>query len=310
MKILDVETNDAEQRLDRFLKKYYKNAPLSHIYRLIRKDVKVNGRRAKPETVLKEGDKITLYVADDASSGMEGSKKIFHAKKQFKIAYEDDDMIVAIKPCGLLTHGDKHEKKNTLANQVCGYLIENGKYDPSSEKTFVPSPVNRLDRNTSGLVIFGKNAQALKTLNADMKDSHSIRKFYLTVVAGEMDEEKDLTGFIKKDSENNTVSLVDEGGQIVRSIARPIETADGFTFCEVEITTGRTHQIRAQMAQAGYPLIGDAKYGDTAVNKLMKEKYGLTSQLLHACRLVMPSGMVIEAEMPEKFRKIKADIFG
>ena len=159
-------------------------------------------------------------------------------------------------------------------------------------------------------MIFGKNAQALKTLNADMKDSHSIRKFYLTVVAGEMDEEKDLTGFIKKDSKNNTVSLVDEGGQIARSVARPIETADEFTFCEVEITTGRTHQIRVQMAQAGYPLIGDAKYGDTAVNKLMKEKYGLTSQLLHACRLIMPSGMVIEAEMPEKFRKIKADIFG
>ena len=142
---LIIEKNEGNQRLDRFLKKYLKNASLSHIYKLIRKDLKVNGKRAKVETMLEEGDELTFYISQEQLDEYTRVKKTIKAKKQFGIAYEDSRMLIAEKPFGLLTHGDSKEKKNHLANQVCGYLQQNGEYDSGRERVFVPSPVNRLD---------------------------------------------------------------------------------------------------------------------------------------------------------------------
>ena len=171
---LTITENDGNQRLDRFLKKYLKNAPLSHIYKLIRKDVKLNGKRAKADTMLSDGDELVLYIADQQMEEWRQPKKKIIVKRQFGIAYEDDYLLVAEKPMGLLTHGDSREKKNTLANQVCGYLQQKGEYDPAQEKVFVPSPANRLDRNTTGLVLFGKNSIALQTLNRMIRDKEKI----------------------------------------------------------------------------------------------------------------------------------------
>ena len=160
---ITIGENQGNQRLDRFLKKYFPEASLSHIYRLIRKDVKINGKRKRPETLIETGDQLILYMAEEEASLLRGgsrrTEKKPSAKKQFSVVYEDSQILIADKPLGLLTHGDYREKKNHLANQVVSYLIEKGDYDPRTEKTFVPSPANRLDRNTTGLVLFRSSTE-------------------------------------------------------------------------------------------------------------------------------------------------------
>ena len=203
---LEIHKNDGNQRLDRFLRKYFKNASISHIYRMIRKDMKVNGKRAKESTIIFPGNEIFLYISEEAAEGFRGKEKSYKGKKQFKIAYEDENVLIAIKPFGLLTHGDKFEKKNTLANQVIGYLIEQGAYD-TCERTFVPAPSNRLDRNTAGLVVFGKNADSVRSFNEIMKDKEAVEKYYLTIVAGELRESLVIRKDIEKDEERNQVKV-------------------------------------------------------------------------------------------------------
>ncbi|MEG0918853.1 MAG: RluA family pseudouridine synthase [Anaerovoracaceae bacterium] len=309
---IEIKKNDEKQRLDRFLKKYLNKAPLSHIYKMIRKDVKVNGKRAKIETELHEGDEISLYLSDELVAKYREEKKIIKVSKQFKVVYEDDYLIVVNKPFGLLTHGDAVEKKNTLANQVTNYLISTGDYVPSREQTFIPSPVNRLDRNTTGLVLFGKTAESLKKLNLMIKNRDEIEKYYLTIVSGEMKEPIELVGNLVKDEKTNTVKVIKSSeteGKSIETIARPIKTAKGFTLVEVELVTGRTHQIRAHLQSAGFAIIGDIKYGDYRVNKEMQRKYDLSTQFLHAYKLVI-EGKEIIGELPDNFKRIKEDIFG
>lgn len=312
---LEIGKNDGGQRLDRFLKKYYSKAPLSMIYRMIRKDVKVNGKRGREDLLLNTGDILTVYIDKDKSEALQEKRKRGRIAKQFRVAYEDRDIIIVEKPFGLLTHGDSHEKKNTLANQVEGYLIAEGSYDPRAEKTFSPAPVNRLDRNTTGLVIFGKNAEALREMNRMIRERAAVSKYYLTIVAGRMDSPLALRDRMTKDSRRNVVSITsDEDGKLMETVARPLETSDRFTLAEVELLTGRTHQIRTHLASAGYPVIGDIKYGNREVNREMKQKFGLTTQLLHAWKLVFREGPLagteVESELPERFAGIKNELFG
>jgi len=315
-----ISENDGNQRLDKFLKKYLKNAPLSHIYKLIRKDVKVNGKRQKPETVLHPGDQLILFISEEDEQAFKSIKAVSKQKRQFEIAHEDENLIIVSKPFGLLTHGDAFEKKNTLVNQVMGYLIENGGYDPS-EKAFSPAPVNRLDRNTTGLVIFGKNSVALKTLNLMIGERNHIRKYYKTIVAGEIKKDLTLKGKLEKDTIENKVSILDEDGSVgkeIETVVRVVDKAKGFTLVEVELITGRTHQIRAHLAHAGYPIIGDTKYGNKRLNWEINKKYDLTTQILHAERLyfdhMMPyfdymAGLEVKAQLPKEFSRIKDAIF-
>lgn len=326
MKKITITENESGQRLDRFLKKYYGEAPLSVIYKMIRKDIKLNGKRAKEETMLEAGDELTVYISDEDDAKFSRRREVRRSKKSFRVAYEDSHILIAEKPFGLLTHGDEHEKKNHLTNQVITYLIDQGEYVPAKERTFTPAPANRLDRNTTGLVLFGKTAESLREAARMVREEGRISKFYLTIVSGRLEGALALRDRMEKDHTSNTVHVLtgDEGeGKLMQTNARPLAygklCGKDVTLVEVELITGRTHQIRAHMAKAGYPVIGDAKYGDRSINQRAEREYHLTTQFLHAYKLEILqgtgeleylTGKVFTCPLPDNFDRIACDIFG
>lgn len=339
MREIPITANDAGRRLDRFLRKYLPGASLSEIYKIIRKDAKVDAKRRSESYILNEGEVLTLYLSDETydklSRGRSGfgagsPEKAAKAKRSFAIVYEDDEILIASKPFGLLTHGDSHEKKDHLANQVKDYLIASGAYDPRNEKVFTPAPVNRLDRNTTGIVMFGKTAAAMRELGRVIREDE-VRKFYLTIACGVISDEVRLGGTLTKDESENKVSISDDGdGKAVETIVRPLELlsfGDGLraTLCEIELVTGRSHQIRAHLASIGHPLIGDSKYAGpdgSAVNRYVRARFGLSTQLLHAYRIEFSNsvsgsealshiaGKAFKAEPPARFTEIAHGLGG
>jgi len=298
MYTITVTESEEGQRLDRFLKKYLTAAPLSLIYRLIRKDVKVGGKRVGTSYMLNAGDLITIYMRDEQIEELIVSRKdksdSSKAKRKFGIIFEDDNILVVAKPFGLLTHGDRNEKKETLANQIIGYLLEQGSYRPDTDRMFTPSPVNRLDRNTSGIVVFGKNPKAIRDFSKMFATAGCVEKQYLALVAGKLREELHLKDRILKDGETNKVSVLPEEsgeGKPAETIADPIENIGPYTMVSVKLVTGRPHQIRAHLSEKGFPLIGDVKYGDKAKNALFTREYGLSAQFLHADSLKVIRGL-------------------
>jgi len=319
---ITITSNEDRQRLDRFLKKYLCNASLSMIYKMVRKDIKVNGRRAKEDTMLAEGDVVSIYLLEEDIADLSQKKKRIKSKRQFTICYEDENILVVNKPFGLLVHGDAIEKKNTLANQVVDYLIEQGSYSPRTERTFTPSPVHRLDRNTTGLVLFGKNSPALRAFSAMFKEDGHVRKFYYTIVFGALKEKLHLKGRLYKDEERNKSSVLPETsqkGKYIETLVAPIFATSEYTLVEVELVTGRSHQIRAHLLSAGFPLVGDAKYGKAILNDSLPKHVELSTQLLHAGRLEIEdapgplsylNGKGIKAPLPPTWKEIEMELFG
>ncbi len=317
MREIIIAANDAGQRADRFLKKYLRNAPLSAVYKLLRKDLKVNGRRVKEDYSLEEGDVLQIYAADaDLDAWSEKKTSSVRAKKQFSVIYEDSDMILVNKPFGLLVHGDKNEKKDTLSNQVLSYLIDSGAYNPRAEKSFTPSPVHRLDRNTTGIVVFGKTAESLRHLSAMFReDTDDVRKFYYTIVQGNLSEPLHLKNKLLKDEQRNVGRVLppeDERGKYIETIVRPVAVSPDrkYSIVEIELVTGRSHQIRAHLSFAGHPLVGDTKYGGKELKSLRGEwSLGKTTQALHAHKIII-EGNAYEAPLPRAWKSMQTELFG
>lgn len=325
MREIKITANDAGRRLDRFLRKYLREASLGEIYKFIRKDVKVNGKRKNESYMLEDGDVLTLYLSDETLEKLLGKPSgRIASKRTFSIIFEDENVLAVSKPAGLLTHGDAENKKDHLSNQVRDYLIAKGEYNPRTEKVFAPAPSGRLDRNTSGIILFGKNSEALRELNRLMREG-GIDKYYLTIACGIIEERMELGGALQKDEEANKVKITSsadsaDSKEIVTVVSplRYLNYGPGLdaTLCEIQLVTGRTHQIRAHLASIGHPVIGDSKYaGRTAraINESMRSDHSLSTQLLHAARLEISgaegslsylNGQVFEAPLPPKFENI------
>ena len=286
MRKLVIGKNDAGQRLDKFITKAVKGLPMSLLYKDIRtKRIKVNGARAKENQILAVGDEITLFIRDEFfESPEQDDGALSRIKPKLSIVYEDENILLLNKRPGVLVHEDVAGGENTLILHVKAYLYAKGEYDPAAEQSFAPALCNRIDRNTGGIVIAAKNAEALRIMNEKIRDNE-LSKFYLCAVKGRMPRRADeLHGYLLKDSDANKVQISERpfrGAKTIITRYRVLAEKNGNSLLEVELVTGRTHQIRAHMAFIGHPLLGDGKYG---VNRSERVK-GYKHQALYAVRL-------------------------
>lgn len=286
MREIIINNNDAGQRIDKFIKKTYPSFPFSLMYKLIRKkQITVNRKRIKENHLLAEGDRVLIFAPEEAFCG-KSQEDFVGLKREFDIAYEDENIIIADKKAGMLVHSDNGSDNNTLINQIKAYLYSAGEYRPDDENSFVPSLCNRIDRNTSGLVIAAKNARALREMNHIIKE-RLIDKTYLAAIHGIPENKSgEIKVFIKKQESTNTVSVTDaktQGAKTAITAYRTVSVSRDrkLSLVEIDLLTGRTHQIRASFAHIGHPLLGDGKY---AVNKADRER-GFNHQALHCVSL-------------------------
>jgi len=288
MRELIVNKNDAGQRLDKFLGKAVKNLPSSLLYKSIRtKKIKVNRKRATIDQILCEGDVVLLFISDEFFESTPTHVQL-KLTPRIGVVYEDENIILVNKRPGMLTHPDDNEQKNTLIDHITTYLYQKGEYDPELENSFAPALCNRIDRNTGGIVIAAKNAEALRIMNQKIKD-RELTKLYLAAVHGVFEKKSGrLTGYLVKNKSTNTVKIFPkkpkfEDPNVLSIITdyRVILEKGNTSLVEVDLITGRTHQIRAHMASIDHPLIGDGKYG---INRADREK-GYKYQALYSYSL-------------------------
>lgn len=273
MKQIVINKNDAGQRLDKFLTKYLVNLPQSMLYKSLRKNcVRVNGKHVRDGSfMLNENDVLSLYMSDEffpVTDFTAGSSDI-------DIVYEDENIILINKPSGVVVHADDRGTEDTLLSRMQSYLYEKGEYDPKSEQSFAPAFCNRLDRNTSGLIIGAKNAAALRIINEKIRN-REIRKFYMCIAEGEMSGSGELSAHLTRG--NKKVSVMDtetDGSKPIKLKYSVLKTKNNLSLLEIELETGRTHQIRAQLAAQGHPLSGDRKYGAKNSGKMFLTSYKL-----------------------------------
>lgn len=285
MKTLILTKNDAGQRLDKFLGKAFPRLPQSMLYRSIRlKRIKLNGKRAEISTRLCEGDRLDLYLSDELLVPQEERYDFLRASKRLDIVYEDRHILLLNKPEGLLCHEDDHTYGDTLIGRVKRYLYEKGEYDPKDENSFAPALANRIDRNTGGIVMAAKDAEALRILNQKIKD-RELSKGYLCLVHGvPSPRETTAEAYLWKDAQKNRVYVYDTprpGAKTIVTRYRVLAERDGMSLLDVDLLTGRTHQIRAHLAYLGHPLVGDGKYGKNTADR----KRGFCHQALCSYRL-------------------------
>lgn len=281
MKSFTISKNDSGQRVDKFILKTFPKLPKSLMFKEIRKkNIKVNRKRTEPSAVLNEGDIIELYLKDDVLQEKAKHYDFTGASKKLDIIYEDENIILIDKKVGVLCHPDGNEYVDTLISRIKRYLYEKNEWNPEDSSTFSPSLANRIDRNTGGIVIAAKNAESLRILNEKIK-ARDIEKYYLTVVHGKMEKKSEtLTAYLTKDTRKNKVTVSDKETENAKKIVTKYTVLDyqnGSSLLEIDLKTGRTHQIRAHMAYIGHPLLNDGKYG---------KEQGRYRQALYSYRLI------------------------
>lgn len=285
MKSFEITKNDANQRLDRFILKVCPTMPQALMYKYIRlKRIKVNGKRGEISTRLNAGDRVDAYINDEFFADVTPKYDFLSSPARLNIVYEDENILLADKEQGLIVHPDKNEYRDTLIGRIQHYLYQKGEYDPKAENSFKPALANRIDRNTGGMVIAAKNAEALRILCEKIKN-REIDKRYLAVIHGTPKQKSQmLEGYLEKNSDKNKVYLSGkktENNLTVKTRYNTLASKNGLSLIEVELITGRTHQIRAHMASIGHPLLGDGKYGKLQNDK----KMGFDKQALYSYKL-------------------------
>ena len=292
MKLITVHKQEEGQRLVKLLGAYLKEAPNSFFYKMLRKkNITLNGKKADGTEKLKCGDEIRLFLSDETYEKFAGKvqpKEKFPMAK-LNIVYEDSNVIFINKPAGMLSQ--KSVPSDVSLNEyLLGYLEKSGQWKQEESKAFRPSVCNRLDRNTSGLVICGKSMAGLQQMAALLKD-RSLHKYYLCLVKGVMTEGQHLEGYLLKDENSNQVKIFQketEGAAHIITEYEPLYTEGETTLLKVTLVTGKSHQIRAHLSSIGHPIIGDPKYGERKVNAFFRETHGIKNQMLHAWKLTFP----------------------
>lgn len=326
MQQVTISEREAQQRLDKFLHKYLPLASTSFFYKMLRKkNITLNGKKAEGKEKLQTGDIVTLFLSDETIASFKQSvdlKEYEEAYKNLKgitVLYEDEHFLLMNKPAGILSQKAK-EGDLSLNEWMIGYLLKKGIVTGESLSNFKPSVCNRLDRNTMGIITGAKTLSGSQELNR-LISSREVKKYYRLLVKGRMDPNQYkgelLEGYLVKNEKTNKVTLsakkTGEEASYIQTRYYPLKTYSDRTLVEVELITGKSHQIRAHMASVGFPLIGDYKYGDKNFNDSYKKQYHINSQLLYACRMEFPelktpfealSGQRIEAPVPKDFMKL------
>lgn len=316
MRELTVNYNEAGQRLDKLLAKYLNLAGKSFLYKMLRKkNITLNGKRCDGSEKLSQGDVVKLFLSEETIEKF-SKLPVIEAppKASLSIVYEDAHIILVNKPSGMLSQKAR-DSDVSMVEYLIGYLLDSGQLKPEELRSFKPSVCNRLDRNTSGLLVAGKSLPGLQIMAAVFKD-RSIHKYYQCVVKGEVRKKQRITGFLVKDEAANQVTVCEQeitGSAPIVTEYEPLLYNGVYTLLQVALITGRTHQIRAHLASIGHPIIGDYKYGETAVNEEAKRLYQIRSQMLHSSRIVFPelleplaylSGQTFTAPLPKTFYRI------
>ncbi len=330
MKEIIIDGEEAGIRLDKFLEKLLPHAGRSFLYKMLRKkNITLNGKKAEGSERLCAQDKVCIFFSDETyvqfRFGGQTEKEKYASETQpsaahISVIYEDRDMLIADKPAGILTQRAERTD-NSLNDWLCGHvrLDKQERQTGEDRLSYTPSAVNRLDRNTSGLVLCAKTYQAARALSSLIHD-RKIGKYYLALVKGQICESKTLKGFLRKDSVHNQVTISEDGaGEEIHTAYAPLFYLDrhDMTLLKVQLITGKPHQIRAHLAGISHPVCGDPKYGDARLNRELHAKYGVNRQLLHAFAVCFPenaafgvdrpmaaAGKTFLAPLPQDFRKL------
>lgn len=325
MQKITVSKNEAGQRADKLLGKYFSEAPKSFLYKMMRKkNITLNKKKMTGSEKLEIEDEIYLFLSDETIEKFTASTRVLKRAEKYKteldVIYEDDDVLFLNKPYGVLSQKSRPSDVS-MVEYLTAYLLEKGSITEEGLKYFRPSVCNRLDRNTSGIITAGKSLKGLQVLSGMLKE-RSVKKYYRTIVIGTITKSVYVKGYLKKDEKTNKVEIRQkefENSVPIETEYFPIASNGKETLLEVHLITGRTHQIRAHLASKGHPIIGDVKYGNRRINEAYKNEFHLNHQLLHAYRMEFPdnvkelpalSGLILTARPPRMFEQISESCFG